>query len=199
MVAHELEHARRLVPVDGGRMRTACATARARCQRRLSWRLAGTVDRPSPASATRGVGVNVTAGSSNNCRGRGPGGQEGRIVGNGVMFGEYGGAYEIMARGLQMVNYAWIKRIPPTALTQIYLEATGARSEIDLMEGLSNGQYRLTSFLTIQVMDTARAGDAAARDIFDWAGENLAAAISVLRARSKWKMTKWSHSIGQRL
>src|SRR5688572_23490874 len=122
------------------------------------------------AGATRGIGVNVTAGSSNNCSGRGPGGQVGRIVGNGVMFGEYGGAYEIMARGLQMVNYAWIKRIPPTALTQIYLEATGAQSEMDLMEGLSNGQYHLTSFLAIQVMDTARAGDPAACDVVHWAG-----------------------------
>ena len=134
------------------------------------------------AGATRGIGVNVTAGSSNNCRGRGSGGQEGRIVGNGVTFGEYGGAYEIMAKGLQMVNYAWIKRIPPTSLTRIYLEAAGAKSEIDLMEGLSNGQYHLFPFLTIQVIDAAGEGDAAARDIVNWAGEELGwLAISVAR------------------
>jgi N-acetylglucosamine kinase-like BadF-type ATPase len=134
------------------------------------------------AGATRGIGVNVTAGSSNNCRGRGPNGQEGRIVGNGVMFGEYGGAYEIMARGLQMVNYAWIKRIPPTFLTKIYLEATGAKSEIDLMEGLSSGHYHLFPFLTIQVINAAGEGDAAAQDIVDWAGEELGwLAVSVAR------------------
>jgi hypothetical protein len=39
-----------------------------------------------------------------------------------------------------MVSYAWIKRIPPTALTQIYLEAMGAKDGMDLMEGLSNDQ-----------------------------------------------------------
>ena len=134
------------------------------------------------AGAMRGIGVNVTAGSSNNCRGRGPSGQEGRIVGNGVMFGEYGGAYEIMARGLQMVNYAWIKRIPPTSLTRIYLEATGAKSEMDLMEGLSNGQYHLFPFLTIQVINAAGEGDSAAQDIVDWAGEELGwLAVSVAR------------------
>ena len=134
------------------------------------------------AGATHGIGVNVTAGSSNNCRGRGQYGQEGRIVGNGVAFGEFGGALEIMGRGLQMVNYAWIKRIPPTSLTQIYLEATGAKNEMDLMEGLSNGQYHLFPFLAIQVINAARDGDNAACDVLRWAGEELGwLAVSVAR------------------
>ena len=125
------------------------------------------------AGATRGIGVNVTAGSSNNCRGRGKNGKEGRIVGNGIAFGEFGGAYEIAARGLQMVNYAWIKRIPPTALTQIYIEALGAKNEIDLVEGLSNSQYHLFPYLAIKVIAAARAGDAAAREVLCWSGEEL--------------------------
>lgn len=134
------------------------------------------------AGARRGIGVNVTSGSSNNCRGRGQQGQEGRIVGNGVVFGEFGGALEIVGRGLQMVNYAWIKRIPPTSLTQIYLEATGAKNEMDLMEGLSNGQYHLFPFLAIQVINTARNGDTAACDTLQWAGEELGwLAVSVAR------------------
>jgi len=125
------------------------------------------------AGATRGIGVNVTAGSSNNCRGRGRNGQEGRIVGNGIRFGEFGGALEIMERGLQMVNYAWIKRIPPTALTQIYIEAVDAKNEMDLMEGLSSGQYHLFHYLAIKVIEAARAGDVAAREVLCWAGEEL--------------------------
>ena len=134
------------------------------------------------AGATRGVGVNVTAGSSNNCRGRGKDGRQGRIVGNGIAFGEYGGAYEIAARGLQMVNYAWIKRIPPTALTKIYLEAAGANDEVDLMEGLSSGLYHLFPYLAVRVIETAREGDTAACDIVNWAGEELGwLAVSVAR------------------
>jgi len=125
------------------------------------------------AGATRGIGVNVTAGSSNNCRGRGRNGQEGRIVGNGIRFGEFGGALEIMERGLQMVNYAWIKRIPPTALTQIYIGAVDAKNEMDLMEGLSSGQYHLFHYLAIKVIEAARAGDVAAREVLCWAGEEL--------------------------
>ena len=134
------------------------------------------------AGATCGIGVNVTAGSSNNCRGRGRNGKEGRIVGNGIAFGEFGGAYEIAARGLQMVNYAWIKRIPPTALTQIYIKATGAKDEMDLMEGLSNGSYRLTASLAIRVMEAAREEDSAACDVVEWAGKELGwLAVSVAR------------------
>ena len=134
------------------------------------------------AGATRGIGVNVTSGSSNNCRGRNRAGKEGRIVGNGAPFGENGGGIEIVQHGLQMVNHAWIRRIPPTKLTQIYLEATGAKDEIDLMEGLSNDQYHLFPFIAVQVIQAAREGDAAAQDVIRWAGEELGwLAVSVAR------------------
>ncbi len=134
------------------------------------------------AGATRGIGVNVTAGSSNNCRGKNKDGKEGRIVGNGAPFGEFGGAAEIVQRALQMVNYAWIKRIPPTALTNIFLEAVGAKNEMDLMEGLSDQQYHPFPFMAIQILDAARAGDAAAQEVARWAGEELGwLAVSVAR------------------
>jgi N-acetylglucosamine kinase-like BadF-type ATPase len=134
------------------------------------------------AGATRGIGVNVTAGSSNNCRGRGHDGKEGRIVGNGPTFGEYGGGIEIALKALHMVNYAWIKRIPPTALTDVLLKATGAKDKMDLMEGLSNEQYHLFPFIAVEVIQAARDGDAAAREIMQWAGEELGwLAVSVAR------------------
>ncbi len=134
------------------------------------------------AGATGGIGVNVTAGSSNNCRGRNRAGKEGRIVGNGAPFGEFGGAAEIVQRGLQLVNYAWIKRIPPTALTQVYLDAVAARDEADLMEGLSNDQYHLFPFIAVQIIQAALDGDPAAGEVIRWAGEELGwLAISVAR------------------
>lgn len=134
------------------------------------------------AGATRGIGVNVTAGSSNNCRGRNKEGKEGRIVGNGATFGEYGGAVEIVRAGLQKVNHAWIKRIPPTALTQIYLKAVDAKDELDLMEGLSNDQYHLFPFIAVEIIEAARAGDEAALEVIRWSGEELGwLAVSVAR------------------
>ncbi len=134
------------------------------------------------AGATCGIGVNVTSGSSNNCRGRNKEGKEGRIVGNGATFGEYGGAIEIVQRGLQMVNYAWIKRIPPTALTKVFIEAVGAKNEMDLMDGLSSEQYHLFPYLALEVIKAARAGDDAACEILRWSGEELGwLAVSVAR------------------
>jgi N-acetylglucosamine kinase-like BadF-type ATPase len=134
------------------------------------------------SGTSHGVGVNVTAGSGTNCRGRGKNGKEGRIVGNGPTFGEFGGAIEIVYRTMQFVNYAWIKRIPPTKLTKIFLEATGAKDEADLMEGLSNGLYHLYPQLAIEIMNAAREGDQAAEEVIRWSGEELGwIAISVAR------------------
>ena len=134
------------------------------------------------AGAARGIGVNVTAGSSNNCRGRNSLGKEGRIVGNGASFGEYGGGIEIASRALQVVNYAWIKRIPPTTLTDLLLEYTGAKDELELMEGFSNDYFHYGPHLAVEVIRAAREGDAAAREIVRWAGEELGwLAIAVAR------------------
>lgn len=134
------------------------------------------------AAARGGVGVNVTAGSGVNCRGRGVNGQVGRVVGNGVEFGEFGGAIEIVYRACQYVNYAWIKRIPPTKLTKVFLEATGARDEVDLMEGLSNHRYHLFPYLAIQIVNAAHQGDQAAIEVIRWSGEELGwLAVSVAR------------------
>ena len=134
------------------------------------------------SGTSHGIGVNVTAGSGVNCRGRGKTGKEGRVVGNGIDFGEYGGAIEIVLRAKQFVNYAWIKRIPPTKLTNIFLNATGAKDEIDLMEGLSNNQYHLFSYLAIEIVNAAREGDQAALEVIKWSGEELGwLAVSVAR------------------
>jgi len=125
------------------------------------------------AGTSHGYGVNVTAGSSNNCRGRSRDGREARIVGNGMEFGENGGSLEIVMRALQMVNYAWIKRGPQTTLTKLLIDATGAKDEISLMEGVSNQQYRLLPSLAVEVFRLAREGDQVARDVIHWAGEEL--------------------------
>lgn len=134
------------------------------------------------AGTTYGIGVNVTAGSGVNCCGQGPNGEQGRIVGNGLSFGEFGGGSEIVWKGLHAVNYAWIKRIPPTALTAIYLEATGAKDALDLMAGLSNNYYHLFPYIAVKIFEAARAGDTAAREVIRWSGEELGwLAVSVIR------------------
>lgn len=134
------------------------------------------------AGTRNGIGVSLAAGTGVNCCGLGPNGEEGRIVGNSTPFGEFGGGSEIVWKGLHQVNYAWIKRIPPTALTQIYLDAAGANDELDLMEGLSNERYHLSHTIAIKIFGAAKNGDVAALDVVNWASEELAwLAISVTR------------------
>jgi N-acetylglucosamine kinase-like BadF-type ATPase len=134
------------------------------------------------SGTSHGIGVNVTAGSGVNCRGRGRNGNEGRIVGNGVEFGEYGGAIEIVYRARQFVNYAWIRRIPPTKLTNVFLRATGAKDEADLMEGLSHNYLHVFPKMAIEIMNAAREGDQAALEVVRWSGEELGwLAVSVAR------------------
>jgi N-acetylglucosamine kinase-like BadF-type ATPase len=109
-------------------------------------------------------------------------GREGRIVGNGLFFGEFGGAFEIAVKSLQQVNYAWIKRIPPTALTNVFLEASGAEDVMDLMERVSNNIYNLNPSLAVEIFRVARDGDEAAQEVIRWAGEELGwLAVSVIR------------------
>ena len=134
------------------------------------------------AGTSYGWGINVAAGSSINCRGRDRSGREGRIVGNGTLFGENGGAMEIVFKALQAVNHAWIRRAPPTRLTGLFLQSTGADDELDLMEGLSNEDYHLPPRLAIEITQAARDGDPVAAEVVRWTGEELGwLAVAVAR------------------
>ncbi|MCK4693413.1 MAG: hypothetical protein KAT23_07265, partial [Anaerolineales bacterium] len=97
------------------------------------------------AGATNGWGIVVSAGTSNNCRGRDRKGREGRIIGSGVRFAEHGSAFEIVYKAVQAVGAAWTKRGKPTQLTQTFMEITGGKDEIDLLAGLVRGRYEVSS------------------------------------------------------
>ena len=86
------------------------------------------------AGAEAGWGVSIVCGTSNNCRGWDRHGREGRVVGNGMLFGEFGGAVEIVVKAVQEISRAWARRGPQTALTGAFVEYFGARDATDLME-----------------------------------------------------------------
>lgn len=125
------------------------------------------------AGTSAGWGACVSAGSSNNARGRGKNGQLARITGHGSRFGELGGAWEIVERAIIAVNYEWIRRTPPTALTPLLLEKTGAKDLYDLVHGLALNKYHPDSGWAMLVFQAAQQEDAAARRIVEWAGREL--------------------------
>ncbi len=134
------------------------------------------------AGAEAGWGVAVIAGTSNNCWGWDEHHRVGRVMGNGAEFGENGGAAELVQRAKQAVAKAWTRRGPRTALTPTFADLAGAKSEPDLLEGLSQGYYDIGPEAAPVVFRVAEAGDAVAVDAIRWAAEELASlAIGVIR------------------
>lgn len=134
------------------------------------------------AGATRGWGIAVIAGTSNNCRGRDKQGREGRVTGCGPRFGEYGGAVEIVARAVQAVSLAWSRRGPATRLAEAFVALVDAADVVDLLEGLALERYHLSHLAAPTVFEVATEGDAVAREIVRWAGQELGSlAAGVIR------------------
>ena len=135
------------------------------------------------AGAADGWGVAVVGGTSNNCWGWGPGrALIGHVTGNGPMFGEYGGATELMWKARCAVAAEFTRRGPPTALTPAFMRITGAPSLEDLLDGLSQGHYRIGAQHAPLVFQLADAGDAVAAECIDWAGRELGSlACGVIR------------------
>jgi N-acetylglucosamine kinase-like BadF-type ATPase len=126
------------------------------------------------AGACDGWGVVIIAGTSNNCRGWDRNHNEGRITGNGTIMGEYGGAYEVVLKSVHAVAAAWTLRGPKTRLTQTFIEITGAKSEEDLLEGLSMQKYNLNAEAARLVFrDAIEHKDPVAREVIQWAGREL--------------------------
>ncbi|MEW5868354.1 MAG: BadF/BadG/BcrA/BcrD ATPase family protein [Chloroflexota bacterium] len=125
------------------------------------------------AGASQGWGVVVVAGTSNNCRGRDRRGREGRVTGNGMTFGEYGGGAEVVWKAIQAINYAWIQRGPSTALTQTFLDLCGARRAFEFIEGLVLERYSPDASWALAVFQCAEQGDPVARQVLTWAGQEL--------------------------
>ncbi len=135
------------------------------------------------AGASRGWGVAVVAGTSNNCWGWDPSHTRiGHVTGNGPMFAEYGGASELMWKARAAVAAQYTRRGPATTLTQAFMRVAGASSPEDLLDGLSQGRYRVGSEYAPLVFQLADSGDAVADKCIVWAGRELASlACGVIR------------------
>ena len=135
------------------------------------------------AGAAQGWGLAVIAGTSNNCWGWGPDrAPVGHVTGNGMMFAEYGGAAELVWKARAAVAAEYTRRGPATALTAAFVRATGATSLEDLLDGLSQGRYRIRSEHAPLVFEVANAADAVAAECITWAGRELGSlACGVIR------------------
>ena len=125
------------------------------------------------AGATEGWGVAVVAGTSNNCWGRDQEGTTGRMTGCGSWAGEYGGAGELVGKAIECVAKAWTRRSPATRLTDAFIELTGAKDAMDLLEGIALRRYQIRASAAPLVFRVAAQGDKIAQETIRWAGQEL--------------------------
>jgi N-acetylglucosamine kinase-like BadF-type ATPase len=125
------------------------------------------------AGAPAGWGVVVAAGTSNNTLARDRFGNEAAAFGQGMRFGENGGATEIVAHAVKQVALARTARRPATALTDAFVARVGASDVDDLLTCLIRGRYELNSDDAPLVFATAEAGDVVAQEIIAWSGDEL--------------------------
>lgn len=134
------------------------------------------------AGAQKGWGVAVVAGTGCNARGRSMDGRSGRVTGEGTSMGEHGGGGELVRQALAAVSRAWSLRAPQTQLSEMLVQATGANSVIDLLEGVVRGRYHLQATYAPLVFAAAQHGDAVAQTLIINMGRDLAElGIGVIR------------------
>lgn len=134
------------------------------------------------AGAPQGWGVALVSGTGCNCHGRDRAGRSARVTGEGGLFGEYGGAGDLVVRAVQSVSRAWSRRGPPTRLSELLVAALGARDVEDLLEGLAVGRLHARAGLAPLVFQATAAGDPVAQQAVGWAGQCLAdLALGVVR------------------
>lgn len=135
------------------------------------------------AGASDGWGVAVVAGTSNNCWGWNQARTKaGHVTGNGPMFGEFGGASELMWKARSAVAAEYTRRGPASALTPAFMQVTGAPSPEALLDGLSQDRYRIDADYAPLVFQLADDGDAVAAECVAWAGRELGSlACGVIR------------------
>jgi N-acetylglucosamine kinase-like BadF-type ATPase len=97
----------------------------------------------------------------------------GQVTGSGLAMGEGAGGSELVAKAVQAVAHAWTRRGPPTQLTEALLKHTGARDAEGLLEGLCTARIWLDASAALLVFEVAAAGDAIARGVIRWAGQEL--------------------------
>ncbi len=127
------------------------------------------------AGANQGWGVSVVSGTGCNCRGWGKDRHtEARMVGGATQWsGEYAGGYDILMRAMRAVTFEWNKRGPATALSQAFLQKTGAGSLDELIEGMYIQKYQIDDSFVMDVFQVAANNDPEALNVLRWAGDEL--------------------------
>jgi len=128
-------------------------------------------------------GVIAIAGTGSIAYGRNAEGRTARAGGWGYIFGDEGGAFDIVRQAVRASTRTEEGWGQPTALREALLEATGASDMNDLLHRFYTPAYprpRIASYAAL-VDEAARHGDGVAREILQNAGQALATYAAAVR------------------
>lgn len=129
------------------------------------------------AGATAGApGIIVIAGTGSIAYGRNAAQQEARAGGWGYLFGDEGGAFDLVRQALRAALRQEEGWGPPTTLHALLLEATGATAANELLHRCYTPELprEAVAALAPHIDHAAQAGDAVAAGILDQAAHSLA-------------------------
>ncbi len=136
------------------------------------------------AGATGGEpGIITMAGTGSIAFGRNAAGETARAGGWGYIFGDEGGAFDVVRQALRAMLRAEEGWGPPTSLTRKLLNATGAASANDLLHRFYTVDYprdRIATFATL-VDEAVLEGDPVAAQIVRAAAQQLANIAAAVR------------------
>ncbi|MEZ5403709.1 MAG: BadF/BadG/BcrA/BcrD ATPase family protein [Bryobacteraceae bacterium] len=138
------------------------------------------------AGATAGEpGLIVIAGTGSISFGRGSTGETARAGGWGYVYGDEGGAFDIVRKALRAALRMEEGWGTPTALRGALLNATGAESTNDLLHRFYTVDWPRSRVARLAplVDETARGGDDAAREILHATAQSLATLAGAVRGR----------------
>jgi N-acetylglucosamine kinase-like BadF-type ATPase len=125
------------------------------------------------AGAPDGWGVALVAGTGSSCWGWDRQRRTGRVTGQGITMGEFGGASEIIFKAIHAISAEWTMRGPATRLSKDFAALVGATSLADLIEGICENRYWLDAKVAPLIFKAASEGDQVAMELVTWAGHEL--------------------------
>jgi len=130
-------------------------------------------------------GIAVACGTDSVCAGRNPAGIETRVGGFGPEFGNRCSGTLIGREGLQEVWRARDGIVPPTRMTELFIQRAGCRDLEDLFDAIYTRRVTYESLepMATVVFEASVSGDSAACDILISGGRFLAAMVNAVARR----------------
>ncbi len=136
------------------------------------------------AGSRDGTGVAVISGTGSNVAGRNRRGETFHTFGLGAYLGDFGSAGDLVFLASRAAAYAYIGRGPETALTGLFLHASGSPTFEAYAERITREAGPLPDGrLAPQVFQIAAAGDAVAREVIATLGQELGKNALAVAAR----------------